>query len=325
MNHFKEFILAIQTFNLETLDADPAESSTPAKKEIQQYSISRENGYKTNAYRNYLNSLKELAIIDLIAFDYMQIQIFLGRLSPVYDRFRQFWQNYHRYNENMFQVSAEHYFRALNADEYFILNGFNRSAPSASITHEFANELAESIQFREHLLNDLSSEMDEYLHGRYYDYAILEEVSDFQDKGPLFILAPITIVQEAREDFYIILKDYFAATDLDNLKSLIINSEEPEQVLTYNGNGNQLADAFKQLYEANLIVGCTKAQLEKWIGRHFCYISNNQLKHFTAGYLNGIISSDVKKCQSPILDIHPQQDRFVIKPTLRNKKNQQFG
>ena len=93
MNHFKEFILAIQTFNLETLAADPAESSTPAKKEIQQYSISRENGYKTNAYRNYLNSLKELAIIDLIAFDYMQIQIFLGRLSPVYERFRQFWQN----------------------------------------------------------------------------------------------------------------------------------------------------------------------------------------------------------------------------------------
>jgi hypothetical protein len=180
MNHFKEFILAIQTFNLEILTADHEESSTPAKQGIQQYSISRENGYKTN-------------------------------------------------------------------------------------------------------------------------------------------------VQEAREDFYQILKDYFAATDLDHLKSLIINSEEPEQVLTYNGNGNQLADAFKQLYEANLIVGCTKAQLEKWISRHFSYISNNQLKHFTAGYLNGIISSDIKKCQSPILDIHRQQDRFVIKPTLRNKKNQQFG
>lgn len=167
--------------------------------------------------------------------------------------------------------------------------------------------------------------MDEYLHHRFSDYAILEEDSDFQDKNPVFIIAPVIIVQEAREDFYQILKDYFAATDLDHLKSLIINSEEREHMLTYNGNGNQLADAFKQLYEANLIVGCTKAQLEKWISRHFSYISNNQLKHSTAGYLNGIISSDIKKCQSPILDIHRQQDRFVIKPTLRNKKNQQFG
>jgi hypothetical protein len=86
------------------------------------------------------------------------------------------------------------------------------------------------------------------------------------------------------------------------------------------GNGNQLADAFKQLIEANLITGCSKRQLEKWITETFEYQYKNSVRSFTPRYLNGIISSESRLCQSPILDVRKKDDHLTVIPLLRNKK-----
>jgi hypothetical protein len=92
----------------------------------------------------------------------------------------------------------------------------------------------------------------------------------------------------------------------------------PKDKLLFNSNGNQLADAFKQLIEANFIVSCSKAELEGWIIDNFQYASNSQSKPFTAGYLNGIISSDVKICKSPIVKI--SKDSMELSPMVWSKR-----
>lgn len=92
--------------------------------------------------------------------------------------------------------------------------------------------------------------------------------------------------------------------------------------LTFNGNGNQLADAFKQLYEANLVVGCNKTGLESWVLKHFLYRDKDKVKNFTEKYLNDIISSDTKSCQSPILNTKKSPDgQFIVVPVQRIKRN----
>jgi hypothetical protein len=106
-------------------------------------------------------------------------------------------------------------------------------------------------------------------------------------------------VEGIAEQFFRIFKEYFEEKEQQSLFSLLTNNVSPKAKLLFNSNGNQLADAFKQLIEANLIVSCNKAELESWITVHFQYVSNAQAKSFTAGYLNGIISSDVKICKSP--------------------------
>ncbi|MCE7072610.1 hypothetical protein LZG74_20015 [Dyadobacter sp. CY327] len=103
--------------------------------------------------------------------------------------------------------------------------------------------------------------------------------------------------------------------------SLLTDNISPRQKLLFNSNGNQLADAFKQLIEANLIVSCSKAELESWIITHFQYVSNARAKPFTTGYLNGIISSDTKICKSPILDvISSSPGSFSLAAVARSKK-----
>lgn len=122
--------------------------------------------------------------------------------------------------------------------------------------------------------------------------------------------------------FYELFKDYFSVEDRQYLLPLLKDNSKPTLPLVFKGNGNQLADAFKQLYEANLIVGCTKTELEEWISLNFEYVYRDQQKTLPASYLNSIISSNTKPCQSPILDIKKQPDgTFTVVPTLRNTKN----
>jgi hypothetical protein len=69
-----------------------------------------------------------------------------------------------------------------------------------------------------------------------------------------------------------ICKTYFSPHDQGLLHTLLKKKEQPSIPLLFRGNGNQLVDAFKQFYEANLIVGCQKGELEEWIGKNFEYV-----------------------------------------------------
>lgn len=78
--------------------------------------------------------------------------------------------------------------------------------------------------------------------------------------------------------------------------------------ITFNGQGIQLADSFKQLYEANLIVGLSKIELQIWIKNNFNFLDKVNVKTFTEKYLSDIISSTTKICQSPILEIQKNEN-----------------
>jgi hypothetical protein len=120
----------------------------------------------------------------------------------------------------------------------------------------------------------------------------------------------------------LICKSYFSPHDQRLLFFLLKKNEAPTFPLLFRGNGNQLVDAFKQVYEANLIVGCQKSELEEWIGSNFEYVYRNEQKTFPANYLNAIISSNSKPCQSPISDVKKQQDgTYYIIPVVRTKNN----
>lgn len=124
------------------------------------------------------------------------------------------------------------------------------------------------------------------------------------------------------DKYFEIIKSYFSSQDQIHLKSLLQENQVPPSPMLFHGNGNQLVDAFKQLYEANHIVGCQKSELEEWIGANFEYVYRNEQKAFPANYLNAIISTNSKPCQSPILDVRKQADgTFNAIPVLRTKKN----
>ncbi|GAB3018973.1 hypothetical protein [Spirosoma pulveris] len=131
----------------------------------------------------------------------------------------------------------------------------------------------------------------------------------------------ITINIDVQNDFYCILKPYFTENQHNILYKRLQGFEDSNDKLLFNENGNKLADAFKQLYNAQLIVGCQKVDLEKWIGRNFCFTDpkTKQTKGFTAKYLGKIISSNTG-CQSPIINIIKVDSRFKVEPVQRIKK-----
>lgn len=90
-----------------------------------------------------------------------------------------------------------------------------------------------------------------------------------------------------------LMKPYFSDADYNQLVALIKSHVTPETRLVFKGNGNQLANAFKQLYEANLIIGCKKSDLEKWIAKHFLYATGDTPKEYTEGWLSAVIFSIV--------------------------------
>ncbi|MCX2492993.1 hypothetical protein OQX63_05890 [Pedobacter sp. PF22-3] len=91
--------------------------------------------------------------------------------------------------------------------------------------------------------------------------------------------------------------------------------------MIFKGNSNKLADAFKQPYEANLIVGCNKAELEKWILKHFSYSNGVKVNEYSEGWLSAIISSDTKVCKSPILEVRIKHKVPFLVPTAPAKRN----
>jgi len=100
------------------------------------------------------------------------------------------------------------------------------------------------------------------------------------------------------DDFLQLIRTYFSEEHFSQLDALIKTDEQPANQMIFSGNSNKLADAFKQLYEANLIVGCNKAELEKWILKHFLYSVGNKVNEYSEGWLIAIVSLKQKSLQS---------------------------
>lgn len=196
------------------------------------------------------------------------------------------------------------------------MRGFGLEDAGILITDQFLDDLCDSVQAKEEAIKKLEQAVQ--------GVTFFEEKEDIKwatkyesGKG-----APSFKSPEVIEEFYNILKPYFLNEDREQLANLLQTNSTETGLLLFNGFGNQLADAFKQLLDANLVVGCTQGELENWILNHFLYRDKGKPKKFTEKYLNDIISSTTKQCQSPILDVKKKDDgQFGIFPSQRNKRN----
>lgn len=112
----------------------------------------------------------------------------------------------------------------------------------------------------------------------------------------------LNITTEYLEDVYTILKRYFNDEDHENLYKLLSTGTNLTNKITFLESGNKLADAFKQLCNAKIIV-CKKIDLEGWIKSNFKYVFLKKERFYTSRYLNDIISSNDDQCKRPILKV----------------------
>lgn len=99
-----------------------------------------------------------------------------------------------------------------------------------------------------------------------------------------------------------LLKDFFSPEHQTQLKQILETGNNASEQLIFLDTGNRLADAFKQLYDIDIITGCEKKELESWICNNFRYRFRQNIKSFTPHYLNNIISTKKDLCQNPILN-----------------------
>src|SRR5699024_2146989 len=131
---------------------------------------------------------------------------------------------------------------------------------------------------------------------------IIKSEVNISDKTGALNRSPVFSVEDISA-FCLVLKPYFSVADYTKLENLLSSELSIDSRLVFNGNGNGLANAFKQLYDAQLIYGCSKIEMESWLARNFCYFSKGKKKNYSLKYLNDIISSQNPGSKRPILKI----------------------
>ncbi|HVI49230.1 MAG TPA: hypothetical protein VM802_30465 [Chitinophaga sp.] len=262
-----------------------------------------------------MKELSEMAVTDLLNLTPSQTQYQLQRLDSIRNRFRQFWKNYYKLPAPLDEQESRQFFFGLNLEDLFIVEGLELDGYNINCPQCFIDDVCDSVRHREEYLNDIQKAVGQIISP--------EKESPLPDSSAGNVNGAPIIKEHIFPQLFAILKDYFSQEEQGNLQILLQSGKLETSQLTFNGNGNQLADAFKQLYEANLIVGCTKASLEHWLLQYFAYRDKDKIKRFTGKYLNDIISSDTRNCQSPILDIKKNREsgQFEVLPTQRTKRN----
>ncbi|MEJ7737150.1 MAG: hypothetical protein WKF97_06965 [Chitinophagaceae bacterium] len=195
-------------------------------------------------------------------------------------------------------------------------------APSLSHTDNavaddnLINDLVDTVRARENILKEFEEAVSKVIDlSKETEKIVNDELPKKLTKAyPVF-------KEEIVHEFFTIVKNYFSAKDQQHLLKLL-TTEDAVEPLLFNGPGNQLADAFKQLYSSNLITSCNKSELEGWIQTNFQYRDKGAQKHYTEKYLKDIISSNTKGCQSPLFDVKKSEGKFYLSPLHRNNRNQ---
>ena len=118
---------------------------------------------------------------------------------------------------------------------------------------------------------------------------------------------------EIVDTIFSFLKHYFDINQHNELKSILEDGNDLKSKLIFKGNANQLADAFKQLINGNLITGCKKETLEKWVFKNFQYSNNKDIPtDFKLRYLQDIISTNKDSCKKPIFDVKKIDGIYTI-------------
>lgn len=370
MQHLKEFLTRIQTFDLRVTEDDiHMEWGTNEKKRVKVYDLTYQTPYYDSfSYRSELRVLKDMAFIDLMILDKELIQIQLAELAKVRNRFKEFWGYYHDQYSEMTKVYNRSFIFSVRLDYLFIVNGLQSTSAEIEVSGKFGEDLGESVKLREKYLMELihtvetairpkqsEAEFKEWLNAerkKRYAETALPELANETSIAPNSVTHSLPIpetalIQETAEpklneepaatvklagyyptfkagaatQLFSLLKEYFVPEEHAALEKLLLYDDAPANPLLFRGAATRLTDAFKRLYDAKLIVGCRKSDLEKWIAPKFLYLSQqSEPRELSEGYLHSLISEKTRPCKSPILQIEQTEDKFFILPAPRDKK-----
>lgn len=331
-----QFLTKIQTFNL--LIVNRVELKSPIKEDGDKlaYSLAHETHYYDSfTYKSEIRVLKDMALIDLLSLSDISLKREFEQLKKLKERFKLIWTNFHQHYGELRAEYPSNFVFAIQLDYLFIVNNLQSDYKDIYISDEFVESLHDTLKIRDKFLSELVSEVDEILNPREtFEEWMAKQKSPEQVEDSTAELSPkIPYNPDAGrpkfnhqyiDDFLQLIRTYFSEEHFSQLAVLIKLDEQPASQLIFTGNSNKLADAFKQLYEANLIVGCNKAELEKWILKHFLYSNGDKVNEYSEGWLSAIISSDTKVCKSPILEVRMKDKVPFLVPTVRNKKNSKY-
>jgi hypothetical protein len=270
MQHLKEFLTRLQTFTLQlTNQKISVKAASNENLEMPGYDITRETQYYDSfSYKSELRVLKDMAFIDVLTLDKERIALQLIQLNKLNDRFKELWQNYHQHYHDYHQDYKSSYPFSIKLDTIFIVHNLQGDSADIHVSSQFVEDLADSIKLRETFLKELIRDVEAMITKKEQaPDEILntgEETSQPKEilqseKMPLSQEAPLpvnrypTFKEGAANQLYNIFKPYFIAEDHAKLEKLLVNNQAPESPLVFRDNGNKLADAFKQLYDARLI------------------------------------------------------------------------
>ncbi len=312
MKHFKDFLIKLQTLDIKI--SQKKSNRDGILRELNYYDISHESPYLSNTFKNELKELRELALTDILNLPAEQILFQLQRLAELKEKFKKFW---HKINYSITPLGSENfteYLFSLDLDGIFIVPSLS-SQDQAIADDYFIDDLKDTIRAREKTLFEFEQSVLKVIPQNIEpEKRITSETVNREEAKPVF-------KEGVAQKFYDLIKDYFKSEDQPLLKNLLTTGSKASEPLIFKGQGNQLSDAFKQLFEANLIISCNKNELIDWILLHFKYIDKGSVKSYTEKYLQDIISSNTKSCQSPILDVRQKDGHFHVLPVKRNNRN----
>lgn len=312
MKHFKDFLIKLQTLDIRI--SQKKSNRDGILRELNYYDISHESPYLSNTFKNELKELRELALTDILNLPAEQILFQLQRLAELKEKFKKFWYNFNYSITPLGSENFTEYLFSLDLDGIFIV-------PSLSIQDQaiaddyFIDDLKDTIRAREKTLLEFEQSVLKVIpNNKEPEKPTINKPVNREEAKPVF-------KEGAAEIFYDLIKDYFKSEDQPLLKNLLTSGLDVSGPLIFKGQGNKLSDAFKQLFEANLIISCNKSELIAWILLHFKYTDKGSVRSYTEKYLQDIISSNTKSCQSPILDVRQKDGHFHILPVKRNNRN----
>ncbi|MGF7080802.1 hypothetical protein [Mucilaginibacter sp. UYCu711] len=347
MQHLKEFLVRLQTFNLRIIPQDISiykDLEHSKTRQIDTYDITCETQYYDSfSYKSELRVLKDMAFIDLLSLDTERMELQLEQLRKVAERFKQLWKNWHDHHKEWTQDYKSYYIFTIQLDTLFIVKNLQSDSSGIAISGQFVEDLGDSLKLREMFLKELIGDIEkrlappkptfaDFLHSKMPEQMTDESSEAGVEEEPLEeqisaqeAAKPVghypTFTAGTTAQLYHILKDYFIPEDHARLEKLLLEDEPPEPPLIFRGQANQLADAFKQLFDARMIVSCRMVDLQKWIAPKFKYINNqSEVRNLSDDYLSGLMSEHSRPCKSPILQIKQKEDKFLILPAPRNKK-----
>jgi hypothetical protein len=306
MKHFKELLIALQTLDIKVAADKAGRQGLPNS-----YDLKHENPFLSVAFQNRLKELKELALVDLMNQGREQIHFQLQRLEDLNQIFNKFWERFYR---SQLPVGSEHNLEllfSLNLNEIFICL-FLSFQDHALASDEFLDDLQSTLRYRQEILREVEQSVAKVLHNSFAAKAPVDKAR-----------ATPTLKESIKTDFYNLIREHFSADEKEVLMKLLDSPGSSFEPLMFNRAGNQLADAFKQLLDANLIVGCNKAKLEAWILQHYGYRDGNVVKSYTEKYLQDMISSNTKACSVSLFDVRKSGGEYVLSPLVRNNKKSQ--